>query len=66
LSTCPNGVAIQVYMALIASVLIVRWTGQKPNKATFEMLCWYFQGWASERELLAHLRRQKEMKAPSR
>jgi hypothetical protein len=56
LSTCQNGVAIQVYMALIASVLIVQWTGQKPNKRTFEMLCLYFQGWASERELLAHLR----------
>ena len=60
LSTCPNGVAIQVYMALIASVLIVQWTGQKPNKRTFEMLCLYFQGWASERELIDHLRRLRE------
>jgi hypothetical protein len=57
LSTSHNGVAIQVYLALIASVLIVKWTGQKPNKRTFEMLCLYFQGWASERELTAHLRR---------
>jgi hypothetical protein len=57
LSTCQNGVAIQVYLALIASVLIVQWTGQKPNKRTFEMLCLYFQGWASEQELLAHLRK---------
>lgn len=56
-STCRNGVAIQVYLALIASVLIVRWTGRKPNKRTFEMLCLYFQGWASEQELMAHLRR---------
>jgi len=56
LSTCQNGVAIQVYLALIASVLIVQWTGQKPTKRTFEMLCLYFQGWASERELIAHLR----------
>ena len=60
LSTCQNGVAIQVYMALIASVLIVQWTGQKPNKRTFEMLCLYFQGWASERELIDHLRRLRE------
>jgi hypothetical protein len=58
LSTCHNGVAMQVYLALIASLLIVQWTGAKPNKRTFEMLCLYFQGWASERELLAHLRRQ--------
>jgi Transposase DDE domain len=60
LSTCQNGVAIQVYMALIASVLIVQWSGRKPNKATFEMLCWYFQGWASEEELLAFLHREQE------
>lgn len=62
LSTCQNGVAIQVYMALIASVLIVQWTGEKPNKRTFEMLCLYFQGWASERELIAHLRSLAEKK----
>jgi Transposase DDE domain len=60
LSTCQNGVAIQVYLALIASVLIVQWTGQKPTKRTFEMLCLYFQGWASERELIDHLRRLRE------
>ncbi len=63
LSTCHNGVAIQVYLALIASLLIVLWTGSKPNKRTFEMLCLYFQGWASERELLAHLKRNAAKKA---
>jgi hypothetical protein len=56
LSTCRNGVAIQVYLALIASMLIVLWTGHKPRKATFEMLCLYFMGWATEAELIAHLR----------
>ena len=62
LSTCRNGVAIQVYLALIASILIVLWTGHKPCKATFEMLCWYFMGWASEAELIAHLRSLNEPK----
>ena len=62
LSTCQNGVTIQVYLALIASLLIVQWTGQKPNKRTFEMLCLYFQGWASEAELIAHLRQQHAKK----
>ena len=62
LSNCHNGVSIQVYLALIASLLIVVWTGSKPNKRTFEMLCLYFQGWASERELLAHLEREKAKK----
>jgi len=63
LSTCQNGVAIQVYLALIASLLIVRWTGNKPNKRTFEMLCLYFQGWASEQELLAHLQHENAKKS---
>ena len=38
LSTCHNGVAIQVYMALIVSMVMVLWTGHKPTKATLEML----------------------------
>lgn len=63
LSTSRNGVAIQVYLALIASVLIVLWTGRKPNRRTFEMLCLYFQGWASERELLDHLKAGPAKKA---
>ena len=63
LSTCQNGVAIQVYLALIASLLIVLWTGSKPTKRTFEMLCLYFQGWASEGELLAHLQREQAKKS---
>ncbi len=62
LSTCRNGVAIQVYLALIASLQIVLWTGHKPTKRTFEMLCFYFTGWASEQELIAHLRRLNEKK----
>jgi hypothetical protein len=60
LSTCQNGVTIQVYLALIASLLVSLWTGHKPNKRTFEMLCLYFSGWASEEELLAHVRRLDE------
>jgi hypothetical protein len=62
LSTCQNGVTIQVYLALIASLLIVQWTGHKPTKRTFEMLCHYFSGWASERELVAHIRGLNEKK----
>jgi hypothetical protein len=62
LSTSANGVAIQVYLALIASLLIVVWTGDKPTKRTFEMLCLYFQGWASEAELRQHLQQVHEKK----
>jgi DDE family transposase len=62
LSTSRNGVTIQVYLALIASLLIVQWTSHKPTKRTFEMLCHYFKGWASEEELIAHLRKLDEKK----
>jgi hypothetical protein len=62
LSTCQNGVTIQVYLALIASLLITLWTGHQPSKRTFEMLCLYFAGWAREDELLAHVRRLDEKK----
>lgn len=62
LSNCQNGVTIQVYLALIASLLVVLWTGHKPNKRTFEMLCLYFQGWADEEELIAHLRQLNKPK----
>ena len=60
LSHCQNGVQIQVYLALIASLLISLWTGRKPSKRTFEMLCFYFSGWASADEVLTHLQKLAE------
>ncbi len=63
LSTSAAGVTIQVYMALIASLLISLWTNHRPNKRTFEMLCFYFSGWASIEELRAHI--QKLQQQPS-
>jgi hypothetical protein len=59
LTTSQNGVALQIYTALIASLLIVLWTGRKPTKRTWEMLQFYFQGWASLEEVQAHLEKQK-------
>ncbi|HSX82574.1 MAG TPA: hypothetical protein VLQ80_28935 [Candidatus Saccharimonadia bacterium] len=50
-----NGVRMQVYVALIASLLISLWVGRAPTKRTYELLCFYLSGWASELELLAHL-----------
>jgi Transposase DDE domain len=57
LSTCPNGVTIQAYVALIASLLITLWTGRKPTKRTYEMLQFYLMGWATEEEMERHLQR---------
>ena len=53
LSAQPGGIAIQAYCALIACLLITLWTGRKPTQRTYEMLGWYFLGWASAEELSA-------------
>ena len=50
-----NGVRIQVYVAIIASLLLSLWVGKKPTKRTYEMFCLFFAGWATERELIAHI-----------
>jgi Transposase DDE domain len=55
LSTSANGITIQLYLGIIASLLISLWTGKKPTKRTLEMLQFYFAGLASEEELQAHI-----------
>jgi len=60
LSLSENGVSIQVYCALIASMLITLWTGRKPTKRTFEMLCYHFMGWADDEELFDHIEKLKQ------
>lgn len=57
LAESPNGVAIQVYAALIASLLIVLWTGRKPNKYALTAIALYLQGWAELDELEAVIHR---------
>lgn len=59
LSTDPVGIEIQTYCAIIACLLIALYTGRQPTKRTYEMLCFYFIGWATEDELLAHLEKLK-------
>lgn len=59
LSHSRNGIEIQTYCAIIACLLISLWTGRKPTLRTYEMICWYFTGMASEEELLAHLAKLK-------
>lgn len=55
LSTDPVGIQIQAYLAMIACLLISMWTGGKPSLRTYEMICFYLQGWADLDELNAHL-----------
>lgn len=61
LSHRANGIEIQVYMAIIASMLIALWTGRKPTLRTMEMIRFYFTGWASEEELMAHIARLQKV-----
>jgi hypothetical protein len=55
LSTDRDGLTIQVYVGLIASLLISLWTGRKPTKRTWEMVQFYFSGWATLEELTHHI-----------
>lgn len=67
ISHCKNGIELQVYAAIIVCLLIARYTGLKPNKALYEMVCWYLSGWASEQELVNHIATaQRRQKSPSR
>jgi len=63
LSTSRNGVTIQVYLGIIASLLISLWTGKKPTKRTWEMLQFYFCGLATLDELLEHIRQLDDQPA---
>src|SRR5271155_1727633 len=61
LANSRDGVTIQVYLAIIASLLISLWVGRKPTVRTLEMLQFYFTGWATEDELMAHLEQLKPL-----
>jgi hypothetical protein len=66
LSQSENGVQLQVYMALIASLLISLWVGRAPTKRTYELLCFYLSGWASTAEVLTHIDRLHLTAPPSK
>jgi hypothetical protein len=55
LANSREGVTIQVYLAIIASLLISLWVGRKPTVRTLEMIQFYFTGWATAEELQTHL-----------
>jgi hypothetical protein len=63
LSQSASGVTLQVYCALLATLMISLWVGAKPTKRTYEMLCHYFNGWATVDEVDRHLE-QLRAKAP--
>ncbi len=62
LSHCSDGIRIQMYVAILVCLLLALWTGKKPTLRTYEMICFYFSGWASEDELAAHI---EKLRRPS-
>jgi Transposase DDE domain len=50
-----GGVAVQLYLALIAGVLLSQRLGRRPRQREWELLQLYFLGWASPAELPAGL-----------
>ncbi len=60
-----DGLTVQVYVALIANLLLTLWVGKKPTQRTFEMFCLFFMGWATADELQRHLQRLKDQKGDS-
>jgi hypothetical protein len=60
LAESAQGVTTQVYCALIASVLLVLWTGRKPTLRQWEALQLYWMGWATLEELTAILTPRKK------
>jgi hypothetical protein len=62
LAESPAGASIQIYCVLIASLLLLLWTGQRPNRRMVESLQFYWSGWATEKELLMLLARAQGRK----
>ena len=58
LAESEAGVTVQVYLALIAALLLQLCTGQRPRKRMLELIQWSLLGWASEADLAAGLQRE--------
>ena len=56
LAESPRGVALQVYCALIAALLLHRYSGRRPGKRAMEMIRFYLLGYATLDELSAALK----------
>ena len=60
LAESPEGVAIQIYSVMIASLLLFLWTGKRPSKRQMEALQFYWAGMANQDELVRALGREKK------
>jgi hypothetical protein len=59
LAESPQGVTIQIYLALIAALLLQLYTGRAPNRRMMELIQFYLLGVATLEELWAGLERER-------
>lgn len=59
LAESTQGVSLQIYLALIASLLLQLYTGRRPTKRMMELFQFYLMGWATEVELQSGLARYR-------
>jgi hypothetical protein len=57
-----NGLELQLYIAIIACLLIAIYTGRKPNKAVLKLVQFYLSGWATLEEVTRLIGRLPESK----
>jgi hypothetical protein len=60
LAESPRGVALQVYCALIAALLLLRCSGRRPGKRAMELIRFYLLGYATLDELTRQLGIEKQ------
>jgi hypothetical protein len=58
----PEGAAIQIYLALIAALMLQLFTGSRPNKRVMEFLQLYMMGWATAQEVTELVQSQAKAK----
>lgn len=63
LAESPQGVAIEIYLALIAALLLQLHTGQRPNRRMMELIQLYLLGVAQIDELWAGVQRERDQAA---
>jgi IS4 transposase len=60
LAESPEGVTLQIYLALIAALLLQQHTGQRPNRRIMELIRFHLLGVATLEELLAGVEREQQ------
>ena len=63
LAESPRGATLQLYLALIAALLLQLYTGERPNKRMFELIQFYLLGVATLDELATGLDRARAHRA---